>query len=85
MAIASRPAIPSRSGASTRAGDGRTERFAMNDLKATAAAGFVVILAVIIAFLVEVAKGHSGNPYTWLGAIAGLAYTIAIGVLRWRS
>ncbi len=66
-------------------GDGRDERFAMIDLKATAAAGFVVILAVIIAFLVEVAKGHSGNPFTWLGAIAGLAYAIAIGVLRWRS
>lgn len=66
-------------------GDGRDERFAMIDLKATAAAGVVVILAVIIAFLIEVAKGHSGNPYSWLGAIAGLAYTIAIGALRWRS
>jgi hypothetical protein len=66
-------------------GDGRDERFAMIDLKATAAAGFVVVLAVVIAFLVEVAEGHSGNPYTWLGAVAGLAYTIAIGVLRWRS
>lgn len=66
-------------------GDGRDERFAMIDLKATAAAGFAVILAVIIGFLVEVSQGHSGSPYTWLGAIAGLVYLLAIGVLRWRA
>lgn len=63
----------------------RDERFAMIDLKATAAAGGVLILTVTIAFLVEVAKGRNGNPYTWLDAIAGLAYMLAIGVLRWRS
>ncbi len=66
-------------------GDGRDERFAMIDLKATATAGGVLILTVTIAFLVEVAKGRNGNPYTWLDAIAGLAYMLAIGVLRWRS
>jgi hypothetical protein len=66
-------------------GDGRDERFAMIDLKATAAAGFVLIVAVIIAFLVELARGHNGNPYSWLAAIAGLAYAIAIVILRWRS
>lgn len=66
-------------------GDGRDERFAMIDLQATAIAGFAVILAVIIAYLVEVARGHNGNPYTWLGAVAGLAYAIAVAVLRWRS
>ncbi len=66
-------------------GDGRNERFAIIDLKATAAAGLTLITAVIIAFLLEVARGHSGNPYAWLGAIAGLAYVIAIAVLRRRS
>ena len=66
-------------------GDGRDERFAMIDLRATAAAGFVLILAVIIAFLIEVAKGHTGDPFTWLAAIAGLTYAVAIGVQRWRS
>lgn len=66
-------------------GDGRDERFAMIDMKATAAAGLAVIIVVIIAFLVELARGHDGSPYTWLGAIAGLAYAIAIAVLRWRS
>ena len=66
-------------------GDGRDERFAMIDLMATAVAGLTVILAVILAFIVELARGHNGNPYTWLGAIAGLAYAIAIAVLRRRS
>jgi hypothetical protein len=66
-------------------GDGRDERFAMIDLKATATAGFAVILAVIIGLLVEVSEGHSGSPYTWLGAIGGLVYILAIGVLRLRA
>lgn len=66
-------------------GDGRDERFAMIDLHATAVAGFAVILAVIIGFLVRVGEGHNGSPYTWLAAIAGLVYLLAIGVLRWRT
>jgi hypothetical protein len=66
-------------------GDGRDERFAMVDLKATALAGLALIVAVIVAFVVEVARGHSGEPYDWLGAIAGLAYIAAVIVLRVRS
>ena len=50
-------------------GDGRDERFAMLDLQATAVAGLAVLIAVIVAFIVEVARGHSGEPYDWLGAI----------------
>jgi hypothetical protein len=66
-------------------GDGRDERFAMLDLQATAMAGLALIVAVIIAFIVEVAQGHSGEPYDWLGAIGGLAYLAAVIVLRVRS
>jgi hypothetical protein len=66
-------------------GDGRDERFAMLDLQATAMAGLVLIVAVIIAFIVEVAQGHNGEPYDWLGAIGGLAYLAAMVVLRVRS
>jgi hypothetical protein len=66
-------------------GDGRDERFAQIDLAATAIAGLVVIVAIIVAFVVEVARGHSGMPYAWLGAIAGLAYIIAVVVLRLRG
>jgi undecaprenyl pyrophosphate phosphatase UppP len=66
-------------------GDGRDERFASLDMRATAFAGNVVIAAIIIAFLVEMARGHDGRPYSWLGAIAGVAYLAALAVLRWRS
>jgi hypothetical protein len=66
-------------------GDGRDERFAMLDLQATAMAGLVLIVAVIIAFIVEVAQGRSGEPYDWLGAVGGLAYLAAVIVLRVRG
>jgi hypothetical protein len=66
-------------------GDGRDERFRQIDLTATAAAGLAVITAIIVAFVVEIARGHSGMPYAWLGAIAGLAYLIAIAVFRFRG
>jgi hypothetical protein len=66
-------------------GDGRDERFRQIDLAATAIAGLVVITAIIVAFIVEVARGHSGQPYTWLGALAGLAYLAAVVALRVRG
>jgi hypothetical protein len=64
---------------------GRDERFAQIDLKATAVAGLVLILTVIVAWLVEISRGHSGQPYDWLGAIGGLAYVAAIALFRWRG
>ena len=66
-------------------GDGRDERFRMIDIHATALAGLAVILAIIVAFIVELAKGHNGNPYGWLGAIGGLTYLVAIVVFRIRG
>jgi hypothetical protein len=66
-------------------GDGRDERFRMMDIHATALAGLAVIAAIIIAFIVELAKGHNGNPYGWLGAIGGLTYLVAIIVFRIRG
>jgi hypothetical protein len=65
-------------------GDGRDERFRQIDLAATAIAGLVVITAIIVAFIVEVARGHSGQPYTWFDAPAGLAYLAAVVALRVR-
>lgn len=44
-----------------------------------------MISAIIIAFLVEVARGHSRSPYSWLGAIAGAAYLAAVIVFRIRG
>jgi hypothetical protein len=66
-------------------GDGRDERFRMIDVHATALAGLAVILAIIIAFIVELARGHSGDPYGWLGAIGGLTYIAGVVVFRMRG
>jgi uncharacterized YccA/Bax inhibitor family protein len=66
-------------------GDGRDERFALIDLRATAVTGQVLIVVVIIAWLVEIARGHSGNPYQLLGALGGLAYLLAVAFFRWRG
>ena len=66
-------------------GDERDERSRMIDTHATALAGVAVILAIIVAFIVELAKGHSGNPYGWLGAIGGVTYLVAIVVFRIRG
>jgi hypothetical protein len=66
-------------------GPGRDERWAQIDVHATAFAGSVVIVAIIGAWLWEVANGDDGSPYTQLGAIGGLAYVLAVAFLRWRS
>lgn len=64
---------------------GRDERFTQIDLQAMAVTGLVMIATVIVAWLVEIARGHSGNPYSWLGAIGGFAYIIAVAFFRWRG
>jgi hypothetical protein len=66
-------------------GDGRDERFRQIDIHATAVTGLAVILAIIIAFVVELARGHSGNPYGWLCAIGGFTYLVAIVAFRIRG
>ena len=66
-------------------GPGRDERWASIDLHASAFAGFAVIAAIIGAFLVEVARGEDGQPWSQLGAVGGVTYTIAVALLRWRS
>ncbi len=66
-------------------GDGRDERFRQIDIYATALAGLAVLAAVIIACMVELAQGHSGAPFSWLGAIGGLSYLSSIIVLRARG
>lgn len=44
-----------------------------------------MIGAIIVAFVVELARSHNRSPYGWLGAIAGLAYLTGIVVLRLRA
>ena len=66
-------------------GDGRDERWEMIDLRATALAGLVLISATIIGFLVEIAQGKDGSPYSQLAAISGVAYLFGLFLGRWRS
>ena len=66
-------------------GDGRDERFAQIDLQATAVTGSVLLVALIVAWLVAIARGQSGNPYDWLLAVGGLAYLLAVAWFRWRG
>ena len=67
------------------AGDGRDERFARIDLRAIAVSGLVLITVLIAAWLVEIARGHSGSPYYWLAAIGGLSYVLAVAFFRWSG
>lgn len=69
----------------TFSGQPSDERWRSFDLRATAFAGLVTIFAIIGGFVYEIAQGHSGNPYTWLGAFAGLSYLAAFFWLQWRS
>jgi hypothetical protein len=66
-------------------GDGRDERFAQIDLHATAVCGLVLLVTLVVAWLVETARGHSGNPYGWLLAVGGLSYALAVAFFRWRG
>jgi hypothetical protein len=66
-------------------GPGRDERWAMIDLRATAAAGVVTIAFVIGAWLYEVARGEDGTEFALIGAVAGLSYIVAVALLRWRG
>jgi hypothetical protein len=65
--------------------DRRDERISSIDLRATAASGGVTIVAILVGAVVELAHGHDGSPFTWLGAVAGLSYLAALLVLRARG
>ena len=45
----------------------------------------MLITVVIGAWLYEIASGGDGSPYAALGAVAGVAYVIAVAVLRHRG
>jgi hypothetical protein len=66
-------------------GPGRDERWAKIDSTATAITGSVLIAVIIGAFLVEVAGGEDGEPWSQLGALGGVTYIVAVALLRWRS
>ena len=57
----------------------------MIDLRASGRAGFVLVAVVIGAFLSEIASSNDGEPYSQLGAIAGVAYIVGLAIGRMRS
>ncbi|KOX14805.1 hypothetical protein ACWD6L_01080 [Micromonospora profundi] len=62
----------------------RDERINQIDKDATVFSGVTLTCAVLIGFVVEIARGQDGMPYAALGAIAGLAYVLALVVQRIR-
>lgn len=64
--------------------DRTDERINEIDRSASLASGMVVILAVIVMFVVEKAKGEDGSPYSQLGALGGLSYVVSLAWLRYR-
>jgi hypothetical protein len=59
-------------------GDGRDERFELIQLKAATLAARIVLLAVVVLYLVEVARGNSGSPYDWLSALGGATFLASV-------
>ena len=44
-----------------------------------------MILAIIGMCLWEWGHGRDGSPYVQLGALTGVAYVVALAILRWRG
>ncbi len=61
------------------------ERARSLDLAATAFAGVVVISIILVAVMVQLARGEDPSPYAELGAAGGVAYLVALfGMQRRR-
>jgi hypothetical protein len=79
-------ALENRSGAAaimTR--PARDERARSIDLAATAFSGIVVITILIVAVMVQLARGENPSPYAQLGAAGGIAYLVALVVMQRRG
>ena len=65
--------------------DHRDERISAIDLRATAITALALIAVILIAFVVQIARGQSGWPYSMLGFVGGVTYIVAVIVLRVRG
>jgi hypothetical protein len=54
-------------------------------MKAASLAARLVLLAVVVLFLVKVARGNSGSPYSWLSALGGATFLASIAWQRSRG
>jgi hypothetical protein len=66
-------------------GEGGDEREALNELRAMAAVGTVLVAALIAAILVDLLQGDDPRTYTWILAAGGTTYAVAWAWLRWRA
>jgi hypothetical protein len=64
---------------------GRDERARTIDLAATAFAGVAVITVIVVAVMVQLARGEDPSPYAQLGAVGGVAYLIALVGMQRRG
>jgi drug/metabolite transporter (DMT)-like permease len=63
----------------------RDERARSIDMAATAFSGVVLITVVIAAVMVQLARGEDPSPYAQLGAVAGVAYLVALVAMQRRG
>jgi uncharacterized membrane protein len=70
----------------TLARPAQDERSYRAHLFASAVAGNVIAVVIVVAFLVVLARGNlNPTPWTWLGAIFGVAYLVGIAWAVWRK
>lgn len=65
--------------------DRRDERINKLDADASLFSGMTLVAAVVVMFVVEVARGQDGAPYYQLGALAGVSYVVALVHQRLRG
>jgi len=58
------------------------ERQRLIDLRATAVAGLVTLAFCLGGAIIDLARGGTGNPWALICAIGGLAYVVALAVVR---
>jgi hypothetical protein len=66
-------------------GEPEDERDVMIATRAMAAAGQAMILAVTGAVVFELARGDNPSPYTWILALGGAVFGVALLALRRSS
>ena len=66
-------------------GDGRDERWALIDVRATAFAGMVIIAILVGASFWQMAHGNSPEPFAPVLCAGAVAYGAAVGWLRRTS
>jgi hypothetical protein len=63
---------------------GGDERQRVIDREATAVAGYAMVAVAITGTIVQLARGEDPGVFAWMCTVAGVAYVIALGVLRAR-